>query len=100
MDLGLGEQEFLELHYANDAKLFVPVAQLHVISPFRHRRRSAPLHTLGSGQWGKPNVKLPNRAHDTAAELSLYAARAARKGHAFEFTEADYHRLPCRWFWF
>ena len=28
MDLGLGEQEFLELHYANDAKLFVPVARL------------------------------------------------------------------------
>ena len=34
MDLGLGEQEFLDLHYANEAKLFVPVAQLHEISRY------------------------------------------------------------------
>ncbi|MDD2740779.1 MAG: transcription-repair coupling factor [Rhodocyclaceae bacterium] len=92
MDLGLGEQEFLELHYANDAKLFVPVAQLHVISRYSGADpESAPLHTLGSGQWEKAKRKAAEQAHDTAAELlALYAARAARQGHAFDFQENDY----------
>jgi len=92
MDLGLGELEFLELHYANDAKLFVPVAQLHVISRYSGADpESAPLHTLGSGQWEKAKRKAAEQARDTAAELlALYAARAARQGHAFAFKESDY----------
>ncbi|MCA1937933.1 MAG: transcription-repair coupling factor, partial [Dechloromonas sp.] len=92
MDLGLGEQEFLELHYANDAKLFVPVAQLHVISRYSGAEPdAAPLHTLGSGQWEKAKRKAAEQARDTAAELlALYAARAARQGHAFDFAENDY----------
>ncbi len=92
MDLGLGEQEFLELHYANEAKLFVPVAQLHVISRYSGADpEGAPLHTLGSGQWEKAKRKAAEQAHDTAAELlALYAARAARQGHAFTFKETDY----------
>lgn len=92
MDLGLGEQEFLELHYANDAKLFVPVAQLHVISRYSGAEPdAAPLHTLGSGQWEKAKRKAAEQARDTAAELlALYAARAARQGHAFDFSENDY----------
>ena len=92
MDLGLGEQEFLELHYANEAKLFVPVAQLHVISRYSGADpESAPLHTLGSGQWEKAKRRAAEQARDTAAELlALYAARAARQGHAFAFEENDY----------
>ena len=92
MDLGTGEQEFLELHYANAAKLFVPVAQLHVISRYSGAEPdAAPLHTLGSGQWEKAKRKAAEQARDTAAELlALYAARAARQGHAFDFQENDY----------
>lgn len=92
LDLGTGEQEFLELHYANDAKLFVPVAQLHVISRYSGADPdAAPLHTLGSGQWEKAKRKAAEQARDTAAELlALYAARAARQGHAFDFSENDY----------
>ncbi len=92
MDLGLGEQEFLELHYANDAKLFVPVAQLQLISRYSGAEPdAAPLHTLGSGQWEKAKRKAAEQARDTAAELlALYAARAARQGHAFDFSGNDY----------
>ncbi len=92
MDLGLGEQEFLELHYANEAKLFVPVSQLQVISRYSGADPdAAPLHTLGSGQWEKAKRKAAEQARDTAAELlALYAARAARQGHAFNFSENDY----------
>lgn len=92
MELGQGEQEFLELHYANAAKLFVPVAQLHVISRYSGTDpENAPLHLLGSGQWEKAKRKAAEQARDTAAELLLlYAARAAREGFAFAFNERDY----------
>ncbi len=92
MDLGEGEMEFLELHYADEAKLYVPVSQLHVISRYSGADPdAAPLHTLGSQQWEKAKRKAALQARDTAAELlALYARRAARQGHAFEFTEHDY----------
>ena len=92
LDLGEGDMEFLELHYANAAKLYVPVSQLHVISRFSGADpEMAPLHTLGSQQWEKAKRRAAMQARDTAAELlTLYAQRAARKGHAFEFTAHDY----------
>jgi len=92
MDLGEGDMEFLELHYANEAKLYVPVSQLHVISRYSGADpEAAPLHALGSQQWEKAKRKAALQARDTAAELlALYARRAARQGHAFEFTAHDY----------
>ncbi|WP_442956672.1 transcription-repair coupling factor [Propionivibrio sp.] len=92
MDLGEGDMEFLELHYANEAKLYVPVSQLHVISRYSGADPdAAPLHSLGSQQWEKAKRKAALQARDTAAELlALYARRAARQGHAFEFTVHDY----------
>jgi transcription-repair coupling factor (superfamily II helicase) len=92
LDLGDGDNEFLHLHYADNAKLYVPVAQLHVISRYAGAGGDdAPLHTLGSGQWEKAKRKAAEQARDTAAELlNLYARRAVRQGHAFGFNARDY----------
>src|SRR5256885_798202 len=92
LDLGDGANEFLHLLYANDAKLYVPVSSLHLISRYSGASpEAAPLHELGSGQWAKAKKKAALRAHDTAAELlNLYAQRAAREGHAFKFDVHDY----------
>jgi transcription-repair coupling factor (superfamily II helicase) len=95
MDLGEGETEFLHLEYAKDTKLYVPVSQLHVISRYSGGSpEDAPLHTLGSGQWEKAKRKAAEQVRDTAAELlNLYARRAARQGHAFEYSSHDYERF-------
>ncbi len=92
LDLGDGSNEFLQLVYANDAKLYVPVANLHLISRYSGASPdAAPLHELGSGQWEKAKKKAARQAHDTAAELlNIYAQRAARQGYAFGFTPHDY----------
>ncbi len=92
LDLGDGANEFLQLVYANDAKLYVPVSNLHLISRYSGASpEAAPLHELGSGQWEKAKKKAAEQAHDTAAELlNIYAQRAARKGHAFTFRPHDY----------
>ncbi len=95
MDFGEGQKdeggEFLHLEYANGAKLYVPVAQLQVISRYSGADPdSIQLHTLGSGQWEKARKKAAEQVHDTAAELlHLYAQRAAREGHKFEFKQHD-----------
>ncbi|MFN6961665.1 MAG: transcription-repair coupling factor, partial [Rhodocyclaceae bacterium] len=91
MDLGNGEEEFLQLEYANEAKLYVPVAQLEVISRYSGADpESVQLHQLGSGQWEKAKKKAALQVRDTAAELlDLYARRAARQGHRFNFKTHD-----------
>ena len=91
MDFGEGDTEFLHLEYANDAKLYVPVAQLQLISRYSGADPEAiQLHTLGSGQWEKARKKAALQVHDTAAELlHLYAQRAAREGHRFDFKQHD-----------
>ena len=92
MDLGEGETEFLHLEYAKESKLYVPVSQLHVISRYSGASpEDAPLHMLGSGQWDKAKRKAAGQIRDTAAELlNLYARRAARQGHAFQYSAHDY----------
>ena len=95
MDLGEGETEFLHLEYAKDTKLYVPVSQLHVISRYSGGSpEDAPLHSLGSGQWEKAKKRAAEQVRDTAAELlNLYARRALRQGHSFEFSAHDYQRF-------
>jgi transcription-repair coupling factor (superfamily II helicase) len=95
LDLGQGDgglSEFLHLEYADKATLYVPVAQLHLISRYTGvSPDEAPLHRLGSGQWEKARRKAAEQVRDTAAELlNLYARRAAREGYAFRFQPQDY----------
>ncbi|MEJ5210148.1 MAG: transcription-repair coupling factor [Burkholderiales bacterium] len=92
LDLGEGDTEFLLLEYAGGDKLYVPVANLHLISRYSGGPpETAPLHRLGSGQWEKARRKAAQQVRDTAAELlDLYARRAARAGHAFRLKREDY----------
>ncbi|MEO8154702.1 MAG: transcription-repair coupling factor [Rhizobacter sp.] len=87
-----GPSEFLHLEYADKATLYVPVAQLHLISRYTGvSAEEAPLHRLGSGQWDKAKRRAAEQVRDTAAELlNLYARRAAREGFAFRFAPHDY----------
>ncbi len=86
------KQEFLHLEYADQAVLYVPVSQLHLISRYTGvSADEAPLHKLGSAQWDKARRKAAEQVRDAAAELlNIYARRAAREGHAFRFMAQDY----------
>ncbi|WP_324778662.1 transcription-repair coupling factor [Thiobacillus sedimenti] len=92
MDLGDGDTEFLQLEYAKGDKLYVPVANLHLISRYSGAGEGeVALHRLGTDQWDKARRRAMQAARDTAAELlNLYALRAAREGHAFKFSPHDY----------
>lgn len=86
------DNEFLTLEYANEAKLYVPVASLHLISRYSgSEEESAPLHRLGSEQWQKAKRKAAEQVRDVAAELlDIYARRAARVGFQFQDPESAY----------
>src|SRR3989338_8846859 len=95
LDLGEGENEFLLLEYAGNDKLYVPVAQLHVISRYSGGAAdTAPLHKLGTQAWEKTTRRAMQQVRDTAAELlNLYAQRVTRKGHAFKLAPRDYEEF-------
>lgn len=84
--------EFLTLEYADEAKLYVPVTNLHLISRYSGAEDDlAPLHRLGSESWQKARKKAAEQIRDTAAELlEVYARRAARKGFAFPDPKTAY----------
>ncbi len=87
-----GPAEFLQIEYAKEAKLYVPITHLHLISRYSGADpENAPLHALGRGDWEKAKKKAAKMVRDTAAELlNIYALRESRKGHAFRFNEQDY----------
>ncbi|MCX6550869.1 MAG: transcription-repair coupling factor, partial [Acidobacteria bacterium] len=76
-------QEFLELRYAGDDKLFVPVSRLDLIQKFTGGARPA-LDRLGGTTWEKAKTRVKKAMRDMAEELlKLYASRKAVPGHAF-----------------
>ncbi|WP_444917561.1 transcription-repair coupling factor [Microbulbifer sp. JMSA003] len=87
--------EFLTLEYADDAKLYVPVASLHLISRYSGADEAlAPLHRMGSEQWQKAKRKAAEKVRDAAAELlDIYARREARIGHAFDNPQLAYREF-------
>ena len=84
--------EFLVLEYADEAKLYVPVSSLHLISRYSGMDPdNITLHRLGSDQWKKAKRKAAEKIIDVAAELlDIHARRAAQKGLQFTVPEADY----------
>ena len=76
-------QEFLELRYHGDDKLFVPVERLDLIQKFTGGSRP-PLDRLGGTSWEKAKTRVKKAMRDMAEELlKLYAQRKAVPGHAF-----------------
>jgi transcription-repair coupling factor (superfamily II helicase) len=82
---GSGEapQEFLELRYAAEDKLFVPVERLDLVQKHTGGARPA-LDRLGGTSWEKAKTRVKKAMRDMAEELlKLYAQRKAVPGHAF-----------------
>ncbi|UCB31388.1 transcription-repair coupling factor [Duffyella gerundensis] len=91
--------EYLMLAYAGDAKLYVPVSSLHLISRYAGGAdENAPLHKLGSDAWSRARQKAAEKVRDVAAELlDIYAQRAAKVGFAFKHDREQY-QLFCEGF--
>ncbi|TCB79476.1 transcription-repair coupling factor [Acinetobacter sp. ANC 4173] len=86
------EHEFLQLDYADAAKVYVPVTNLHLISRYSGGDPDlAPLHKLGTDAWNKAKRKALEQIHDVAAELlHIQARRQSKPGISFELDQSLY----------
>jgi transcription-repair coupling factor (superfamily II helicase) len=77
------ERDYLELAFAGDDRIFVPVEQIGRIS--RYSGGEAPtLSRLGGSEWARTKERVRRAVNDLARELlELYAARETAQGHAF-----------------
>ncbi len=84
MDVGGMTGEFLVIEYAKGDKLYVPVAQLGLVSRYSGTSPElAPLHSLGGDAWERARRKAAEKVRDVAAELlAIYAQREARGGES------------------
>ncbi len=95
LDAGSITSEYLCIEYADQDRLYVPVASLHLVSRYTGADPDhAPLHRLGSQQWLKARRKAAGQAFDVAAELlDVQARRVARPGIAFALDPAAYSQF-------
>ncbi|MGY1519699.1 transcription-repair coupling factor [Luteimonas sp. A482] len=84
--------EYLDIEYAKGDRLYVPVAQLHLVNRYSGASpETAPLHSLGGEQWAKARRKAAEKVRDVAAELlEIQAKRMARAGLALTVDRAMY----------
>ncbi|MDV5168222.1 transcription-repair coupling factor [Photobacterium rosenbergii] len=84
--------EYVTLEYQGGAKLYVPVASLHLISRYSGGAEdSAPIHKLGGETWVKARKKAAEKVRDVAAELlDVYAKREMKPGHKFNLDREAY----------
>jgi transcription-repair coupling factor (superfamily II helicase) len=83
IDVGAAPQEFMELRYSGEDKLFVPVERLDLVQKYTGASRPS-LDKLGGTTWEKAKTRVKKAMRDMAEELlKLYAARKAVPGHAF-----------------
>jgi len=90
LDVGGMPGEFLAIEYARGDKLYVPVAQLGLVSRYSGADdEHAPLHSLGSEAWDRAKRKAAEKVRDAAAELlAIHAQRAAKRGNAIDYDRA------------
>lgn len=92
LEIDQQDHEFLQLDYADGAKVYVPVTNLHLISRYSGGDPDlAPLHKLGTDTWSKAKRKALEQIHDVAAELlHIQARRQSKPGFAFELDHTAY----------
>jgi transcription-repair coupling factor (superfamily II helicase) len=80
------ETDCLEIAYASADRLYVPVAQLALVSRYAAEEGAKPqVHRLGSTAWQKTKARAKKAIQDMAeALIKAYAARQALPGFAFK----------------
>ncbi len=92
LEAGGMKTEYVTLEYQNDAKLYVPVSSLNLISRYSGgAEETAPLHKLGGEAWSKARRKAAEKVRDVAAELlDVYAKRELKPGFKFALDRGQY----------
>ena len=74
LEVGGAPHDCVELHYANDTKLFLPVENIELLSRYGSDGTTVELDKLGGSGWQARKAKLKNRIRQIAGELIKVAA--------------------------
>lgn len=81
--LGEVEKEYVELHYKENDKLFIPITEVSRISKYIGKENPS-LTPLSGKAWEKKMAKIREDIREIAEELlSTFAERKLREGSAF-----------------
>ena len=95
LEIGGEEGEFLAIEYAKGDKLYVPVANLHLVGRYTGAApEMAPLHALNGEAWARARKRAAEKVRDAAAELlEIYARREARPGQSLLLDRPAYEQF-------
>ncbi len=79
------KREFIEIHYRDGDKLFVPVEDLNLVQKYGRIGASPPsLNKLGTPQWDRTKARIKKAIETMTRDLlDLYARRKALEGYSF-----------------
>ena len=79
------EREYLEVRYANQDKLYVPIHQADRLARYVGMDETAPtLNRLGNADWNTVKRRAKKAVEEIAKELlEIYARREIASGYAF-----------------
>lgn len=78
-------KDYIEVVYAGNDKLYIPVEKIDLISKYSGNEGVMPkINKLGGSDWNKIKARVKSKIHDIADKLlKLYAEREMREGYAF-----------------
>ena len=93
--VGEEERDYLELRYAGEDRLYVPVEQVDRVTRYNGPAGHVPrLTRLGTQEWSRARQKVRGAVEIVAQDLiRLYAARQMLQGHAFGPDTAWQHEM-------
>ncbi|HZL40301.1 MAG TPA: transcription-repair coupling factor [Pseudolabrys sp.] len=81
----------LEIHYAENAKLYLPVENVDLLSRYGAEQSNVDLDRLGGGNWQARKARMKNRIREIAGELIKVAAeRLTREAPRFSVGPGAY----------
>ncbi len=86
LEISGNHRDYLNLRYAGNDKLYVPVDQIHLIQKYLGSEEREPrVHHLGGSDWARTKSKVQKSVRDIAEDLiKLYAKRESDPGYAFK----------------
>ena len=97
IDVAGAPHDCLELHYAGDAKLFLPVENIELLSRYGSEDTEVQLDRLGGAGWQTRKAKLKQRIREIAGALiKVAAARATHETGRLQVPEGIYEEFAAR----
>ncbi len=97
LDVAGAPHDCLELHYAADDKLFLPVENIELLSRYGSDHANVELDRLGGSGWQARKAKLKNRIREIAGELIKIAAeRESARGAEIAGARSAYDEFCAR----